>query len=94
MRFIPGAISSPDLRDLPLLLGRFVKFSCRVMGQPSLQNLQNLRRRFTRGAHNKDTTEPALVFSIRLRQSHPHGIVGIAYLLLLLRRPFYRLGGR
>ena len=84
----------PDLRNLPLLLGCFPKFSFQIILEPAPENLQNLRSRLTRGTYNEDAIEALLVFSIRICQGDLHGSLCISYALLLLRRPFYRLERR
>src|SRR6202166_4033856 len=82
--------SQPDLHNLALLLGRFVKFSFCVVSQALLKNLQNLRRRLTRSTHYESTVETPLVFSIAVGQGVLYRGNSLRHLLLLLRRPFYR----
>jgi hypothetical protein len=77
--------SKPDLRNLPLLLGGFVKFGLCVIVEASPKNLQNLSRRLAGGAHDEDTIETPLVFSVCCCQIGFCGGVSVPDIPLLLR---------
>jgi hypothetical protein len=79
----------PDVSNLPLLFGGFVKLGGGVVLEASSKNFQNLRCGFTGRTNDEDTIEAALVLPIRVRQSLLYATLGLLYIPLLLRRPFY-----
>jgi hypothetical protein len=78
-------LSQPDLRNLPLLLGCFVKFSFWVIVETSPKNLQYLQHRLPRSAHDENTPEASFVLAIGVRQSLLRRSVCVGYLPLFLR---------
>src|SRR5271154_5133162 len=97
MRFmVCCSVSEPllqaNLRDQPLLFGRFAQFCWRVVAKAAVQDRENLRGRLAGCAHDEDVLKAALVLAITLGQSNLNSVCGIGNLLLFLRRPCRGLG--
>ena len=75
------------MHDLPLLFGGFAKFALVVIAQSSLENLQNLIRRFARGADDEDAMESFFIFTIRSRENELCVISGCGDAALFFFRP-------
>src|SRR5579859_2706214 len=56
------------IRDLALLFCSFAQFSGIVILQSPPQNVENLHRTLTCGAHDKDAAKTLFILAIRLRQ--------------------------
>src|SRR5260370_12555290 len=80
-----------NVHDLPLLLGRLLKFGGFIIVQPAAQNLQKFAGGFSRCANDEDTAELLLVLTIAPLQSHLHGFLSRCRFLLFLFRPSGRL---
>ena len=75
------------MRDLALLLGYLVKFRRFVVLQTALENLEDFRRGFACGTHDKDALEPLFVSAITFGQSNLDVFASGSNLLLFFARP-------
>ena len=82
------------MRDLALLLGRFVKFRFFVILQAPPKNFEDLRGGFACGANYKNAVELLFVIAIACVESRFDVFACSSNLLLFCARPSGRLRGR